>query len=76
MPVQEWNGACREAGRFTCEVETEGLELHVEMLNQGTPLGRVGQPAEIAPLYVSLADAANSYTSGSIWSANGGTGAA
>ena len=38
------------------------------------PTGRNGQPAEMAPLYVTLADARNSFVSGSVWGANGGTG--
>jgi NAD(P)-dependent dehydrogenase (short-subunit alcohol dehydrogenase family) len=43
---------------------------------QDTPLGRAGQPAELGPLYVALADPAISFTSGSVFGANGGTGAA
>jgi NAD(P)-dependent dehydrogenase (short-subunit alcohol dehydrogenase family) len=39
-----------------------------------TPLGRAGQPAELAPLYVLLADPAASFTSGTVFGANGGTG--
>ena len=42
---------------------------------QDTPLGRAGQPAELAGLYVALAEAGNSFTSGSTFGANGGTGA-
>jgi NAD(P)-dependent dehydrogenase (short-subunit alcohol dehydrogenase family) len=42
---------------------------------QDTPLGRAGQPAELAPLYVALASGDLSYTSGSVFGANGGTGA-
>lgn len=42
---------------------------------QDTPLGRAGQPAELAPLYVALASNEFSYTDGSIFGANGGTGA-
>lgn len=42
---------------------------------QDTPLGRAGQPAELAPLYVALASNELSYTDGSIFGANGGTGA-
>ncbi|MFS2221634.1 SDR family oxidoreductase [Pantoea sp. B65] len=38
------------------------------------PLGRPGQPAEIAPLYVTLASAESSYTSGQVWCSDGGTG--
>ena len=42
---------------------------------QDTPLGRAGQPAELAGLYVALAEAGNSFTTGSAFGANGGTGA-
>ena len=41
---------------------------------QDTPLGRAGQPAELAPLYVTLASGELSYTDGSVFGANGGTG--
>lgn len=39
-----------------------------------TPLGRPGQPAEIAPLYVTLASVESSFTSGQVWCSDGGTG--
>jgi NAD(P)-dependent dehydrogenase (short-subunit alcohol dehydrogenase family) len=42
---------------------------------QDTPMGRAGQPAELAALYVTLVDPAASFTTGSIFGANGGTGA-
>ena len=42
---------------------------------QDTPLGRAGQPAELASLYVTLADPSASFTTGSFFGANGGTGA-
>ncbi|GAA0664912.1 NAD(P)-dependent dehydrogenase (short-subunit alcohol dehydrogenase family) [Sphingomonas insulae] len=42
---------------------------------QDTPLGRAGQPVELAALYVTLADPAVSFTTGSVFGANGGTGA-
>lgn len=41
---------------------------------QDTALGRAGQPAELAGLYVTLAEQSNSYTTGSVIGANGGTG--
>jgi NAD(P)-dependent dehydrogenase (short-subunit alcohol dehydrogenase family) len=41
---------------------------------QDTPMGRAGQPAELAPLYVALASGELSYTDGSVFGANGGTG--
>lgn len=41
---------------------------------QDTALGRAGQPAELAGLYVSLAEQSNSFTTGSVFGANGGTG--
>lgn len=39
-----------------------------------TPLGRPGQPAEIAPLYVTLAEQGTSFSSGQVWCSDGGTG--
>lgn len=41
---------------------------------QDTPIGRAGQPAELAGLYVALAEPANSFTTGSVFGANGGRG--
>ena len=42
---------------------------------QDTPLGRAGQPAELAGLYVTLAEPGNSFTTGATLGANGGSGA-
>jgi NAD(P)-dependent dehydrogenase (short-subunit alcohol dehydrogenase family) len=39
-----------------------------------TPMGRAGQPAELAPLYVMLADNRASFTTGQIVGATGGEG--
>ncbi|MGO4637844.1 SDR family oxidoreductase [Mesorhizobium sp. 2RAF45] len=41
---------------------------------QDTPIGRAGQPAELAPLFVLLASGEITYTDGSVFGANGGTG--
>jgi NAD(P)-dependent dehydrogenase (short-subunit alcohol dehydrogenase family) len=38
------------------------------------PLGRPGQPAEIASLYVLLASHESSYSTGQVWGASGGEG--
>jgi NAD(P)-dependent dehydrogenase (short-subunit alcohol dehydrogenase family) len=38
------------------------------------PLGRAGQPAELAGIYVQLADNTSSYTTGNIYGAGGGKG--
>ncbi|EHK0945477.1 SDR family oxidoreductase [Citrobacter farmeri] len=46
----------------------------IEQFGANAPLGRPGQPVEIAPLYVTLASAENSYTSGQVWCSDGGTG--
>ncbi|KAF2184881.1 oxidoreductase YhxD [Zopfia rhizophila CBS 207.26] len=49
--------------------------LTTEILNQfaqGLPLRRPAQPVELAPVYVDFADATMTYTSGGIWSNNGG----
>jgi len=39
---------------------------------QSSPMGRPGQPAEIAPLYVLLASADASFTTGNVWGSTGG----
>lgn len=46
----------------------------IEQFGANAPLGRPGQPAEIAPLYVTLAAEENSYSSGQVWCSDGGTG--
>jgi NAD(P)-dependent dehydrogenase (short-subunit alcohol dehydrogenase family) len=46
----------------------------VEHFGQDTPLGRAGQPAELAPAYVFLASPENSYVSGAIVPVTGGKG--
>jgi NAD(P)-dependent dehydrogenase (short-subunit alcohol dehydrogenase family) len=42
---------------------------------QDTPIGRAGQPAELASLFVLLASGEITYTDGSVFGANGATGA-
>jgi NAD(P)-dependent dehydrogenase (short-subunit alcohol dehydrogenase family) len=39
-----------------------------------SPLGRPGQPVELAPIYVTLASAESSYSSGQVFGASGGSG--
>ena len=39
-----------------------------------TPFGRAGQPAELAPIYVALASAESSYSTGQVFGASGGAG--
>jgi len=44
----------------------------VTSFGEETPLGRAGQPAELAPVYVMLASAESSYISGSVIAVTGG----
>jgi len=46
----------------------------VKKFGASAPLGRPGQPVEIAPLYVTMASSESSYTSGQVWCSDGGTG--
>ncbi len=46
----------------------------VQQFGATTPLGRPGQPVEIAPLYVLFASDESSFSSGQVWCADGGTG--
>lgn len=63
-------------GPIWTPLQVAGGQLPGEMgkFGQDTPLGRAGQPAELAPLYVALASNEFSYTDGSVFGANGGTG--
>jgi NAD(P)-dependent dehydrogenase (short-subunit alcohol dehydrogenase family) len=45
---------------------------HVEKFGENTPLGRPGQPAEVAPLFVLLASDEASYVSGAVFPVTGG----
>ena len=50
------------------------LEGKLKEFGQDTPMGRAGQPVELGGLYVMLAEEKNSFTTGSVIGANGGTG--
>ncbi len=45
----------------------------VQKFGEGVPLGRPGQPAEIAPLYVLLASQESSYMTGNVYASTGGS---
>ncbi|KOX13902.1 oxidoreductase [Saccharothrix sp. NRRL B-16348] len=45
----------------------------VETFGEQAPMGRAGQPAELAPLYVFLASAASSYITGEVIGVTGGS---
>ncbi len=63
-------------GPFWTPLQPSGGQPQDKLTQFGadTPLGRPGQPAEIAPLYVTLASAETSYSSGQVFGASGGTG--
>jgi NAD(P)-dependent dehydrogenase (short-subunit alcohol dehydrogenase family) len=52
---------------FTDEIISTGLRA------TPPPFGRIEQPAELAPLFVSLADPSGTYISGNVYSATGAT---
>src|SRR5688572_16508067 len=45
--------------------------LNMTQLGATLPFGRIGQPVEVSPLFVALADEAFSYTSGSVFGVHG-----
>ena len=45
---------------------------HVKNFGKDTPMGRPGQPEEVAPCYVFLASADSSYITGQVLHPNGG----
>jgi NAD(P)-dependent dehydrogenase (short-subunit alcohol dehydrogenase family) len=66
------NGVAPGAIWTPMQIYFEAPANHVENLNALTPIGRMGQPVEMSPLYVALAEEASSFVTGSTWSANGG----
>lgn len=48
-------------------------EEQVEQFGKQVPMGRAGQPSEVAPCYIFLASGDSSYITGSVLHPNGGT---
>jgi len=63
-------------GPFWTALQVSGGQTQEKLAKFGsdTPIGRPGQPAEIAPVYVLLASAEASYITGQIYGASGGRG--
>lgn len=63
-------------GPFWTPLQVSGGQSQDKLVKfgQDTPLGRPGQPAELASVYVELASAQASYTTGQIYGASGGRG--
>lgn len=56
------------------EVSGGQTQENIEKFGEDTPLGRPGQPAELASIFVQLADNSASFTTGHIYGAAGGSG--
>ncbi len=56
------------------QVSGGASQAKLETFGGMTPLGRPGQPAELASIYVQLAEEDGSYTTGNIYGAGGGQG--
>ena len=63
-------------GPFWTALQVSGgqTEKNIVQFGENTPMGRPGQPAEIAPLYVQLAASDASYITGQVFGATGGDG--
>ncbi|WP_343106375.1 SDR family oxidoreductase [Luteibacter sp.] len=63
-------------GPYWTPLQTSGRQPQeaIEKFGEETPMGRPGQPVEIAPLYVALAAAENSYATGQVYGSSGGMG--
>jgi NAD(P)-dependent dehydrogenase (short-subunit alcohol dehydrogenase family) len=63
-------------GPFWTPLQVSGGQTEEKLVQFGgdTPLGRPGQPAEIAPIYVTLAAADATFVTGQIYGAAGGRG--
>lgn len=56
------------------EISGGQTQENIEVFGKETPLGRPGQPAELASIFVQLADNAASYATGQVYGAAGGSG--
>lgn len=56
------------------EISGGQTQENIEKFGADTPLGRPGQPAELASIFVQLADNTASFTTGHIYGAAGGDG--
>lgn len=63
-------------GPFWTPLQPSGGQTQEKLTQFGadSPLGRPGQPAEIAPVYVLLASQESSYATGQVYGASGGAG--
>lgn len=63
-------------GPYWTPLQSSGGQPMEKVMSFGedAPFGRPGQPVEIAPLYVTLASAESSFSSGQVWCSDGGTG--
>ena len=63
-------------GPFWTPLQVSGgqPEQAVETFGSKTPFGRPGQPVELAPVYVALASPRDSYATGQVYGASGGSG--
>lgn len=63
-------------GPYWTPLQSSGGQPMEKVMKFGeeAPLGRPGQPVEIAPLYVTLASTESSFTSGQVWCSDGGNG--
>lgn len=56
------------------EISGGQTQENIEVFGEETPLGRPGQPAELASIFVQLADNHASYATGQVYGAAGGSG--
>lgn len=63
-------------GPFWTALQVSGGQTtaNVEKFGEETPMGRPGQPVELAPTYVQLASSESSYVTGQVFGASGGAG--
>lgn len=63
-------------GPYWTPLQSSGGQPQEKVMQFGAsaPLGRPGQPVEIAPLYVTMASQESSFSSGQVWCSDGGTG--
>ena len=56
------------------QVSGGATQQKIKQFGANTPFGRPGQPAELASIYVQLADNNGSYATGQVYGSSGGAG--
>ncbi|WP_370659988.1 SDR family oxidoreductase [Massilia horti] len=76
MSPPHWRGRAVAPGPIWTPLQVSGgaPQNKLEQFGGNTPMKRTGQPAELAPTFVTLASSESTYTTGQVYGVSGGNG--